>query len=73
MALNVSYHLSSQYVKFPQVLEISLLFLKVIGRFFGNYKAISLGCSVKKSVFKGFAKFTEQHLYQGLFFNKVAG
>ena len=27
----------------------------------------------KKGVFKNFAKFTEKHLCQNLFFNKVAG
>ena len=29
-------------------------------------------CSVKKSVIRNFAKFTEKHLCQRLFFNKVA-
>ena len=29
-------------------------------------------CSVKKAILKNFAKFTEKHLRQGLFFNKVA-
>ena len=30
-------------------------------------------CSFKKGVLKNFAKFTRKHLYQCLFFNKVAG
>ena len=30
-------------------------------------------CSVKKGVLKIFAKFTGKHMYQSLFFNKVAG
>ena len=30
-------------------------------------------CSVKKVFFKNFAKYTEKHLCQSLFFNKVAG
>ena len=30
-------------------------------------------CSVRKGVLRNFAKFTEKHLYQSLFFNKVAG
>ena len=30
-------------------------------------------CSVKKDVFRNFAKFTGKHLCQSLFFNKVAG
>ena len=29
-------------------------------------------CSIKKSVLKNFTKFTGKHLYQSLFFNKVA-
>ena len=30
-------------------------------------------CSIKKDVLRNFAKFTGEHLYQSLFFNKVAG
>ena len=30
-------------------------------------------CSLRKVILKNFAKFTGKHLYQGLFFNKVAG
>ena len=30
-------------------------------------------CSVKKGVLRNFAKFTGKHLYQSLFFNKIAG
>ena len=30
-------------------------------------------CSVKKVLLKNFTKFTGKHLYQSLFFNKVAG
>ena len=30
-------------------------------------------CSVRKDVFRNFAKFTGKHLCQSLFFNKVAG
>ena len=30
-------------------------------------------CSIKKGIFKDFAKFTEKSLYQGLFFNRVQG
>ena len=30
-------------------------------------------CSVKKGVLKDFVKFTGKHLWQSLFFNKVAG
>ena len=31
-----------------------------------------LRCSIKKGVFKNFAKFSEKHLCQSLIFNKVA-
>ena len=30
-------------------------------------------CSVRKAVLRNFAKFTEKHLCQSVFFNKVAG
>ena len=30
-------------------------------------------CFIKKSVLQNFSKFTEKHLCQSLFFNKVAG
>ena len=30
-------------------------------------------CSVKKGVFRNFAKFTGKHLHQSLFFNKISG
>ena len=30
-------------------------------------------CSIKKGVLRNFAKFTGKHLWQSLFFNKVAG
>ena len=30
-------------------------------------------CSIKKSIFKNFAKFTGTHLRQSLLFDKVAG
>ena len=30
-------------------------------------------CSLRKGVLRNFAKFTGNHLYQSLFFNKVAG
>ena len=30
-------------------------------------------CSLKKGVLRNFTKFTGKHLYQGIFFNKVAG
>ena len=30
-------------------------------------------CSMKKGILRNFVKFTEKHLWQSLFFNKVAG
>ena len=36
-------------------------------------EAVTRRCSVKKVFLKNFAKFTVTHLYQSLFFNKVAG
>ena len=30
-------------------------------------------CSMREGVLRNFAKFTEKHLFQSLFFNKVAG
>ena len=37
------------------------------------FRSSHLRCSVKKGVFRNFAKFTGKHLCQRLFFNKVAG
>ena len=36
-------------------------------------KRIHQRCSVRKGVLKNFAKFTEKHLFQVLFYEKVAG
>ena len=36
-------------------------------------KAVEQRCSIKKGVFRNFAKLTGKHLYQSLFFNKVTG
>ena len=38
-----------------------------------NYRSSHWRCSVKKGVLRNFAKFTEKHMCQRLFFNKVAG
>ena len=37
------------------------------------YRSSHQRCSVKKGVLRNFAKFTGKHLYQSLFFNKIAG
>ena len=36
-------------------------------------EAVVLGCSVKKGVYRNFAKFPGKHLCKGLFLNKIAG
>ena len=36
-------------------------------------KAVTLRCSVKKTILKNPGKFTRKHLFQDLFFNKAAG
>ena len=38
-----------------------------------GYRSSHRGCSIRKGVLRKFAKFTEKHLCQSLFFNKVAG
>ena len=38
---------------------------------FRNGKALTRSCSVKKAVLKNFLTFTEKHLRQSLFFNKI--
>ena len=37
------------------------------------YRSSHRNCSVRKDVLRNFAKFTEKHLCQSLFYNKVAG
>ena len=38
-----------------------------------SYRSSNRRCSVRKGVLRNFAKFTEKHLCQVLFFDKVAG
>ena len=38
----------------------------------GSTEAVARRCSVRKGLIRNFAKFTEKHLRQGLFCNKVA-
>ena len=45
----------------------------MLSLFLGTCRSSSPGVLCKKSVFRNFAKFTGKHLYQSLFFNKVAG
>ena len=37
------------------------------------YRSNHQRCSIRKGVLRNFAKFTGKHLYQSLFFSKVAG
>ena len=57
----VYYIFNSEY---PKKLEVT---------FFYQFRSSHQRCSVKKGVQSNFAKFTEKHLCQKLFFNKVAG
>ena len=50
------------------------LFKKVIFKHYcGPFRSSHRRCSVRKGVLRNVAKFTEKHLCQSLFFNKVAG
>ena len=49
------------------------MFLKNFSKFTDKLKKELAGVVLSKDVFRKFAKFTEKHLYQNLFFNKVAG
>ena len=40
---------------------------------FPSFRSSHRRCSVRKSVIRNFSKFTWKHLWQSLFFNKVAG
>ena len=72
--------LSSQYI---QYMCISKYFVAdiVFSKFDNHRKSSTTGiirsshriCYVRKSVLRNFAKLTGKHLYQSLFFNKIAG
>ena len=49
------------------------IFSRSIEREHWPYRSSHRGCSIRKDVLKNFKKFTEKHLCQSLFFNKVAG
>ena len=53
------------------VTEMLLMILKLMGN--RNARSSHPEVFYKKGVLRNFAKFTEKHLCQGLFFNKVAG
>ena len=46
---------------------------KFLTNFLGRGRSNHRRCSVRKGVLRNFTKFTGKHLYQSLFFNKVAG
>ena len=50
--------------EYPKKLEVT---------FFYYFRSSHRRCSVKKCVLSNFSKFSEKHLCQKLFFNKVAG
>ena len=51
-----------------------MLFLFLYSKmYWGSFRSSHQSCSMEKGVFKNFSKFTERHLCQSLFFNKVAG
>ena len=52
----------------PVTFSIAILFLVMASRLPLNQRG-----SVKNDVLEHFAKFTRKHLWQSLFFNKVAG
>ena len=54
------------------VIRFFLLHYKIINTI-SSLKAVVQRCFVKKGVLRKFAKFLGKHLYQSLFFNKVAG
>ena len=59
-------YLNLQFFTFEQQVKMKIIHAII-------YRSSHRRCSVKKGVFKNFAKFTGKHLCQSLFFNKVAG
>ena len=51
-------------------MELSCHFIQIQT---GDYRSSRPGAFFRKNVLRNFAKFTEKHLFQSLFFNKVAG
>ena len=64
---------SKYYLSYPKppVLDIKKSPVLSIKR--ENCRSSRLEVFCRKDAFRNFAKFTGKHLYQGLFFNKVAG
>ena len=62
----ITYPISSYFCK-----KISLQSYQLYN--FPSFRSSHWRCSVRKGVLRNFAKFTGKHLWQSLFFNKVAG
>ena len=61
------------YKIFCEFSEILRKFLSLSIYFSLNFRSSHRRCSVRKGVLRNFTKFTEKHLRQSIFFNKVAG
>ena len=62
-----------RYNKNPHMSKTLRKAMTFISKIKNPYKSSRRRCSLKKCVLRNFAKFIGKHLYQGLFFNKVAG
>ena len=58
---------------FSLAFNVETAFLKNALSPFAVSRSSHQRCSIKKGVIENFAKFTGKHLYQSLFFKKVAG
>ena len=63
--------LSKENENLEKMIEIKSIYAK--GYKWNIYRSSHQRCSVRKGVFRNFAKFTVKYLCQSLFFNKVAG
>ena len=63
--------LREAFATFPQKLQICTIFHQG-GQQFQKQSSRGVLCSVQR-VLRNFTKFTRKHLFQSLFFNKVAG
>ena len=62
----ITYHILSNFCK-----KLSLQCSRLYN--FASFRSSDWWCSVRKGVLRNFAKFTGKHLWQSLFFSKVAG
>ena len=66
-AQKMKFSITDFYSKYDQIMN------KIIKLWLASLKSSHRRCSVRKGVLRNFAIFTGKHLYQSLFFNKVAG